>query len=174
MFYFKEDWIAKIQSTNKLKYRKFSRSVSSINTRSNFMRPKICYIRHSYSASQTVGTNSFRNSGVSIPSDLPGSLKQAPSHPKRRQLLLFLLYFTSYFLLHCLKVASTSTFGLNTIFWHLKNNWLIRIGCWSIRDIYYNKILFYNISWPDHPVLPGTRPPAKECTGRDPWLQIHT
>lgn len=24
MFYFKEDWIAKIQSTNKLKYRKYS------------------------------------------------------------------------------------------------------------------------------------------------------
>jgi hypothetical protein len=22
-------------------------------------------------------------------------------------------------------------------------------------------------------VLPGTRPPTTECTGRDPWLQIH-
>ena len=30
-----------------------------------------------------------------------------------------------------------------------------------------------NIGWPDHPVLPETRPPTKECTGRDPWLQIH-
>ena len=29
------------------------------------------------------------------------------------------------------------------------------------------------ITWLDHPVLPGTRPPTKECTGRDPWLQIH-
>jgi hypothetical protein len=31
-----------------------------------------------------------------------------------------------------------------------------------------------NVSWQDHPVLPGTtRPPTKECTGREPWLQIH-
>jgi hypothetical protein len=30
-----------------------------------------------------------------------------------------------------------------------------------------------NISWPDHPVLPGTRPPSEECTARDPRLQIY-
>ena len=30
-----------------------------------------------------------------------------------------------------------------------------------------------NISRPNHPVLPGTRIPIKECTGRDPWFQIH-
>lgn len=25
----------------------------------------------------------------------------------------------------------------------------------------------------DHPVFPGTRPPTKECIGKDPWLQIY-
>jgi hypothetical protein len=34
-----------------------------------------------------------------------------------------------------------------------------------------------NIGWPDHPVLPKTRPPTKEeameVQGGDPWLQIH-
>jgi hypothetical protein len=30
-----------------------------------------------------------------------------------------------------------------------------------------------NIGWPDHRVLPGARPPAKEYTGRDSWLQTH-
>jgi hypothetical protein len=25
----------------------------------------------------------------------------------------------------------------------------------------------------DYLVLPGTRPPTKECIGRDSWLQIH-
>ena len=29
-----------------------------------------------------------------------------------------------------------------------------------------------NISWPDYPVLPKSRPPTKECSWRDPWLQI--
>jgi hypothetical protein len=30
-----------------------------------------------------------------------------------------------------------------------------------------------NIDWPNYPVLPRTRPSTNECTGRDPWLQIH-
>jgi hypothetical protein len=30
-----------------------------------------------------------------------------------------------------------------------------------------------NRGWPDHPVLPESRPPTKECTWRDPLLQIH-
>jgi hypothetical protein len=29
-----------------------------------------------------------------------------------------------------------------------------------------------NIRWPGHPVLPESRPLTKECTWRDPWLQI--
>ena len=24
-----------------------------------------------------------------------------------------------------------------------------------------------NTDWPDHPVVPGTKPPTKECIGRD-------
>jgi hypothetical protein len=30
-----------------------------------------------------------------------------------------------------------------------------------------------NISQPDLPELPGTKPPTKEYTWRDPWLQLH-
>jgi hypothetical protein len=30
-----------------------------------------------------------------------------------------------------------------------------------------------NIVWLHYPLLPETRPLAKECTGRYPWLQIH-
>lgn len=30
-----------------------------------------------------------------------------------------------------------------------------------------------NIGWPDYPFLPETRPPTKECTWSDSWLQIH-
>ena len=30
-----------------------------------------------------------------------------------------------------------------------------------------------SINQPDPPELPGTKPPTKEHTQRDPWLQIH-
>lgn len=30
-----------------------------------------------------------------------------------------------------------------------------------------------NTVWPDHPVLTKSRPPTKEYTWRNPWLQIH-
>jgi hypothetical protein len=30
-----------------------------------------------------------------------------------------------------------------------------------------------NINQPDPPKLPGTKPPIKECTWSDPWLQLH-
>jgi hypothetical protein len=30
-----------------------------------------------------------------------------------------------------------------------------------------------NINQPDSPKLPGTKPPTKEYTWRDPWLQLH-
>jgi len=30
-----------------------------------------------------------------------------------------------------------------------------------------------NLNLPDTPELPGTRPPSKEYTWRDPWLQLH-
>jgi hypothetical protein len=30
-----------------------------------------------------------------------------------------------------------------------------------------------NINQPDPPELPGTKPPTKEYTWRDPWLQPH-
>jgi hypothetical protein len=30
-----------------------------------------------------------------------------------------------------------------------------------------------NMDWPDHPVLPENRPPTKEWTERDSWLQTH-
>ena len=30
-----------------------------------------------------------------------------------------------------------------------------------------------NINQPDLPELPGTKPPTKEYTWRDPWLQLH-
>ena len=30
-----------------------------------------------------------------------------------------------------------------------------------------------NINQPDPPELPGTKPPTKEYTWRDPWLQTH-
>ena len=29
-----------------------------------------------------------------------------------------------------------------------------------------------NAGWSNHPVLPEIRPPTKECTGKDSWLQI--
>jgi hypothetical protein len=29
------------------------------------------------------------------------------------------------------------------------------------------------VGWLDHPVFPGTTAPIKECTRRDPWLQLH-
>jgi hypothetical protein len=30
-----------------------------------------------------------------------------------------------------------------------------------------------NINQPDNSELPGTKPPSKEYTWRDPWLQLH-
>jgi hypothetical protein len=30
-----------------------------------------------------------------------------------------------------------------------------------------------NINQPDHPELPGTKQSTKECTWRNPWLQLH-
>jgi hypothetical protein len=30
-----------------------------------------------------------------------------------------------------------------------------------------------NIGWPDYPVFPESRPPTKESTWRDPWLQTY-
>ena len=30
-----------------------------------------------------------------------------------------------------------------------------------------------NINQPDPPELPGSKPPTKEYTWRDPWLQLH-
>jgi hypothetical protein len=30
-----------------------------------------------------------------------------------------------------------------------------------------------NINQPDLPELPGTKPPTKEYTWKDPWLQLH-
>jgi hypothetical protein len=30
-----------------------------------------------------------------------------------------------------------------------------------------------NIKQPDPPDLPGTKPPTKEYTWKDPWLQLH-
>jgi hypothetical protein len=50
-----------------------------------------------------------------------------------------------------LKKYNVQQFSLR-IFFHRKNN---------------------NINQPDPPELPETKPPTKEYTWRDPWLQLH-
>jgi hypothetical protein len=43
----------------------------------------------------------------------------------------------------------------------------------SLTDIEGENWKDNSINQPDTPELPGTKPPTKEYTRRDPWLQMH-
>ena len=43
----------------------------------------------------------------------------------------------------------------------------------SINEVREQSFLYSNINQPDPQNLPGTKPPTKEYTWRDPWLQLH-